>query len=90
MKKHFSIVVTGRVQGVFYRASAVREAQLHRLSGFASNETDGSVYIEAEGEEEHLAKFIAWCHLGPPAARVEHCEIKQGSLKGYTHFEIRR
>jgi acylphosphatase len=51
MKKHFNIRISGRVQGVFFRASTKAKAEELGISGFVQNEPDGSVYIEAEGEE---------------------------------------
>ena len=62
--------VTGRVQGVFYRASAADRASELGLVGWVRNAADGSVELEAEGPPEHLEELIAWCRRGPPAARV--------------------
>ena len=90
MKKHYSILISGRVQGVFFRASTVDQGKSLGLTGFVRNESDGSVYIEAEGEENDLTQFVAWCKKGPPAARVERCEVQERQLKGYTKFEIQR
>ncbi|MGH2617513.1 MAG: acylphosphatase [Thermomicrobiales bacterium] len=66
--------VTGRVQGVFYRASARREAQRLGLSGWARNEPDGSVLIDVEGDAGAIETFLAWCAVGPPGAKVEAIE----------------
>ena len=90
MQKHISIKVTGRVQGVFYRASTHDEAQRLGLKGFVKNEPDGSVYIEAEGEEAVLDALVAWCRQGPPAARVSNVEIHEGTWKGFTEFAVKR
>ena len=51
---------------------------------------DGSVYVEAEGEEEDLLSFAAWCQHGPASARVDKCDIREGSLKGFREFTIER
>src|SRR5215510_14064273 len=67
--------ITGRVQAVAYRASTVTIAQALGLAGWVANRADGSVEIEAEGEEEEVTAFIRWCHQGPPAARVDHVEV---------------
>jgi acylphosphatase len=88
--KHYSIRVSGRVQGVFYRASTVEKARQLGLRGFVRNEPDGSVYIEAEGEPDVLAKFVDWTKTGPPRARVDSCEVFEGSVKGFKAFEIQR
>lgn len=89
-KKHFAIRITGKVQGVYYRASAAEEARRLQLTGFVRNEPDGSVYLEAEGEEEALQQLVAWCRKGPPRARVEQVVVNEGELKHFVSFEIRR
>lgn len=88
MVKHLNIKISGFVQGIFYRATAKEEAEKHNITGFARNESDGSVYIEAEGEEENLDKFISWCHKGPPLAKVEKVKTEEDSLKNFPSFNI--
>jgi acylphosphatase len=90
MRKHFNITVAGRVQGVFFRASTKTSADHLNIKGFVKNQPDGSVYIEAEGEEDDLKQFIEWCKLGPKSARVDSYEVKEGELKEYTAFVIER
>ena len=90
MQKHISIKVSGRVQGVYYRASTHEEAQRLGLKGFVKNEPDGSVYIEAEGDDAVLNALVAWCKQGPPAARVTNVEIQEGTWKGFTEFAVKR
>ena len=90
MQKHISIKVSGRVQGVYYRASTHEEAQRLGLKGFVKNEPDGSVYIEAEGDVVVLNALVAWCKQGPPAARVTNVEIQEGTWKGFTEFAVKR
>ncbi|HEX4103954.1 MAG TPA: acylphosphatase [Candidatus Paceibacterota bacterium] len=72
--KHLNIKVSGRVQRVGFRYGAKKHAQKLGLVGFARNEADESVYIEAEGDEEALKKFSDWCHRGPWLAKVERVE----------------
>ena len=88
MTGHRAIRVHGRVQGVSFRAAARAEARRLGLMGFARNEPDGSVAIEAEGNEAALERFVAWCHAGPPAARVERVEVRSGQAKGYDGFAV--
>ena len=90
MKRHVSILVSGRVQGVFYRASAKEKADELGITGFVQNMPDDQVYIEAEGTEENLDLFKTWCSKGPPRAQVEQVEIKEGELKNFTSFGILR
>ncbi len=82
--------MAGKVQGVFFRASAADLARTLNLSGHVMNKPDGSVYIEVEGEEPALQQFVSWCRNGPPAARVDNCEVREGTLKGHTGFGIQR
>ena len=89
MDKHFNIHIYGVVQGVFFRLSAGEKARELGIKGFALNETDGSVYIEAEGEEVELKKIIAWCHQGPELARVQKVEVEEGEFKGFQTFSMR-
>lgn len=89
MQRHLSIRVYGRVQGVFFRRSAREEALRLGLSGFARNEPDGTVQIEVEGEAAALDRFLAWCNVGPPAARIERVESAEGEIVGYAGFETR-
>jgi acylphosphatase len=90
MPIRFRIRVQGRVQGVFYRASARAEAQRLGLSGFVRNEPDGSVYAEAEGEREALQQFLAWCRRGPPHARVDRVDVEEAEAEGMTGFRVDR
>ena len=90
MKKHFSIRISGVVQGVFFRASAKRKADAYGIKGYVKNERDGSVYVEAEGEEKNLEEFIRWCRTGPERASVKSCEVNEGAVKGFSDFVIER
>lgn len=86
--KHYNITVLGKVQGVFYRQSTLEIAKQLGLKGFVRNEPDGNVYIEAEGSEDELNKFIAWCWKGPELAKVEDLRFTNGKTKNFTSFEI--
>lgn len=88
--KHFSIHVSGKVQGVFYRASAKTKADELGINGFVQNLGDGRVYVEAEGEADILEQFTAWCADGPPGARVDGVEVQEGALKNFSGFVIKR
>ena len=88
--KHFSIHISGKVQGVFFRASAKEKADELKITGTARNNSDGSVSIEAEGEEQNLMHFAEWCKEGPPFSRVERCEIQEHELKYFKNFAIKR
>lgn len=82
MKKRWHLWVAGKVQGVFYRANAVKVAQQLGLTGWVKNLPDGRVEIVAEGEEDALEKLLAWCQKGPPAARVISVEVEEAGYTG--------
>ncbi len=86
--KHININVTGKVQGVFFRASTKAVADQMGVKGLVKNEKDGSVYIEAEGEETILSMFLEWCNEGPEKAVVENVTTEDGELKNYRNFEV--
>lgn len=91
MRKRFIIRVVGSVQGVFFRVSAKEQADSLGIAGFARNEDDGSVRIEAVGEEQALASFVAWCRKGPEFAKVVSCDVKEEpapSPEPYDEFSI--
>lgn len=90
MKKHIKYIVHGKVQGVGFRFSCAEVASRYGINGFVKNKSDGTVYIEAEGEEENLAQFKVWCNKGPAWARVSELEEEVGILKDFTSFEIKR
>lgn len=87
--KQVQLVVRGRVQGVYFRASAQREARRLGLTGWVKNHRDGSVEITAEGDEEGLKDLVAWAHRGPSAARVERVDLRWRGFSGdYADFRI--
>lgn len=87
--KHLNIKIYGRVQGVFFRDSVKRKAEEWGIKGFARNEADGPVYIEAEGPEEGLEKLVNWSWEGPEAAKVDKVEIEEGDLVNFQNFQIK-
>ncbi len=88
MIKHFSIRVNGEVQGIGFRYEAKKTADVLGVYGVAQNLPDGTLSIEAEGEEERLQEFFEWCQSGPAGARVSNVEHHVGDVKGYSTFEI--
>jgi acylphosphatase len=82
-------IVSGRVQGVSYRASTQTEARRLGLVGWVKNRSDGSVELEAEGPEDMVAALIQWCHQGPPSARVARVAVDELAPSGSERaFEI--
>lgn len=68
--------VLGEVQGVGFRYAVWREAKACAISGWVSNEPDGSVYILAESKREVLEDFVQWCKMGPTWARIEKVTVE--------------
>jgi len=87
--KHLNIKIYGKVQGTGLRYSANKLADKLSVKGFIRNEADGTVYVEAEGEEKALDEFVIWLHKGPMFALVEKVDIEESELKGYNTFEVR-
>jgi acylphosphatase len=85
---HKNIVIQGWVQGVGFRYAARKTAIQYGIAGFVRNLPDGSVYIEAEGLEEQVKKFITWCHKGPARAQIHSVSIEDGSLSDFRDFSI--
>jgi len=75
-------VVSGRVQGVFYRGSAQQEAMRLGLVGEVRNLPDGSVEVIVEGPKDRVEDFIAWCRRGPPSAEVEDVRVRWSAPRG--------
>ncbi len=82
---------SGRVQGVFYRASLCREAQSRGLTGWVRNLPDGRVAFHIQGKAGAVDELIAWARVGPAAARVDRLETRERRLDhALRRFEIRR
>lgn len=85
---HF--IITGRVQGVFFRATAREEARRLGLAGWVRNLPDGAVETICEGSPEAVAVYKEWCRRGPPHADVRYVEERSGPATGeFTSFSAR-
>ncbi len=89
MIKSIKINIYGRVQGVGFRYSTLQKANELRITGFVKNRSDGSVYIEADGEPETLDKFILWCRQGPSGAVVDEVKTADITYNNYSKFTIK-
>jgi protein-L-isoaspartate(D-aspartate) O-methyltransferase len=88
--KAVAVRVSGTVQGVYYRTSALREGERLGLRGWVGNVSDGSVALHLQGDPAVVDAMLGWCRVGPPAARVSRVEVGDAepdeSLSG---FEVR-
>jgi acylphosphatase len=82
------VVVSGHVQGVFYRVSCARVARGRGLGGWVRNRPDGDVEAAFEGPPADVEALIAWCREGPPGARVVEVEVTDEPPEGAIAFEI--
>lgn len=83
------IKVYGTVQGVGFRFYTNKKAIELGISGYVQNKPNGSVYIEAEGDETSLLTFIDWCNIGPEWARVVKVETQTVPTINYVDFQIK-
>ena len=85
------IRIRGRVQGVYYRASMVQEAQQAGLTGWVRNCADGSVEAVADGSRAAIESLLAWCRQGPPGARVASVDVNWETATGsFSGFIVKR
>ena len=90
MIRKVKILVSGRVQGVYFRLFTQNKAKHFDIKGSAKNLPDGRVEIIAEADNMTIEKFIKWCHKGPVTARVDHVEITELQHdEALTSFEIK-
>jgi acylphosphatase len=88
MTRAVEVRITGRVQGVSFRAYAAHEAVRLELVGWVRNEPDGSVAAHLEGPDDAVDEMIAWCRQGPPAAGVDQVEVHGAEATGAASFEV--
>jgi len=81
--------ISGKVQGVWYRASAKDKAISLGLTGKVWNERNGDVAILAQGSHNQIMKFVEWCKVGPPLAKVEEVKVENvETTEVFSSFEI--
>lgn len=91
MTTRIRAIISGTVQGVFYRASAQNEAKKLGLTGFVRNLPDGSVELEVQGDATDVDTLLDWCRQGPPGAEVKRVSSEViAEIRGEGVFEIRR
>ena len=86
--KRVKVVVTGMVQGVFFRAECASRARRLGLGGHVRNLPDGGVEAVLEGAEDAVDRMIDWCRQGPPLARVDRVDVEELSPTGEREFRV--
>lgn len=90
MNSRVHVVISGRVQGVWFRATTKQKAEQLGLTGWVRNTYDGSVEAVFEGDENSVQEMLDWCHHGPPLSKVENVEVKNESpTNDFGSFSIR-
>ncbi|HNN52384.1 MAG TPA: acylphosphatase [Pseudomonadota bacterium] len=90
-QKRIHLLISGKVQGVYYRSSACEKARVLGLFGTVRNLPSGQVELVAEGEESALQRLIAWCQMGPPAAEVSAVDVRYETTTGdFRDFQVVR
>ncbi len=84
----FHLLITGKVQGVFYRASAKEKALMLGISGWIKNTKEGAVEAIITGSQENIETFIDWCKQGPRHAIVENVIVKPSEPQTFKTFSI--
>ena len=88
IQKH--VVVTGRVQGVFFRAYTKDAAEKYMITGWVRNKRDGTVEAVIKGEKDNIQQMMQWFHTGSPASSVNDVIVEdQNDPSDFTRFEIR-
>lgn len=89
MKTRVHVLICGKVQGVWYRASTKQKADELGLTGWVKNTADGNVEAVFEGEKAVIDEMIAWCWIGPPSSRVSDVKMLPfHSDENYTDFFV--
>ena len=82
------VIVSGRVQGVFFRESARRRAESSKLAGWVRNTPEGGVEAVFEGEQRAVERLVDWCREGPRGARVEWVDVVSEEPEGLVGFVV--
>lgn len=86
--KTVHLKISGKVQGVFFRASAKDVSKLYKISGWIKNTYDDKVEALITGSNEDVEKFISWCNKGPEKANVESVTVTNKELQIFNKFEV--
>jgi acylphosphatase len=83
-------IITGRVQGVWFRAETKRAADAHGVTGWVRNKRDGSVEAVFEGPKDAVDAALSWCRQGPPLAKVKNIDVRwEDTTAEFNAFEVK-
>lgn len=86
--KCFRIIITGNLMNAGIRFRAMEAAYKFGIKGLVRYQKDGSIYIEAEGEDEDLQHFVGWCKKGPIGAVIKYVDVVETEMKNFENFDI--
>ena len=90
MKVNVHVMISGRVQGVWFRSSTRQKAEQLGIKGWVRNTSDGCVEAVFEGHEELVREIVEWCYHGPPMAKVSNVEVKKQEYTGnFDSFSVK-
>lgn len=90
MQARVQVIISGYVQGVFFRSAIRNQARIHHLTGWVRNTPSGRVEALFEGDKDQIKEMIEFCRQGPPGARVGDVQLEwQEYNGGFSDFEIR-
>jgi len=90
MKTNTHVLISGRVQGVWFRANTKKKAEQLGLKGWVRNTNNGCVEAVFQGDEKKVNEMINWCHQGPPLSKVEKVDVtKKQSIDIFEDFRIK-
>jgi acylphosphatase len=87
--KSIHAIISGKVQGVFFRDSTCKEAKRLSITGWVRNNLDGTVELKATGDTNKIEAFEGWLHKGPPHARVDRVICKNIAIEPFDTFSIK-
>lgn len=89
-KTRVHLVISGRVQGVYFRVETQRAAELYGVTGWVRNKPDGTVEAVAEGDRPDVVSLVNWCKNGPPISRVDRVDVNWRDFEGvFSAFTVR-
>ncbi len=88
--KTVHLLISGKVQGVFFRAEAKTMAEKFAITGWIKNTPDENVEALITGESAHVDKFVNWCKTGPERAKVKNVQVSESPFTRFEKFEVIR